>query len=170
MVGMKSDDETLERLKRIEEKLEALEKRGGPMGRYYGYEYKSKKMIFGMPLIHIAQGFDPETGRMRVARGFIAVGNVAIGVFSLGGVALGVFAFGGFSLGLVVFGGAAIGILLGIGGLATGCIALGGMAIGYYAIGGGAVGVHTVSGAGADPELANRFRFLLDYFRTPPGR
>ena len=36
---------------------------------YYGwnYEYKSEAEIFGLPLIHIAQGIDPQTGAPRVA-------------------------------------------------------------------------------------------------------
>ena len=67
---------------------------------YYwgGYEYKSKATIFGMPLVHIAQGFTPE-GRFRVAKGFIAIGNVAVGVIAVGGVAIGIYAVGGLCLG-----------------------------------------------------------------------
>ena len=58
---------------------------------YYGwnYEYKSEAKFFGLPLIHIAQGIDPNTGAPRVAKGIIAIGNIAIGVFALGGLALG---------------------------------------------------------------------------------
>ena len=115
---------------------------GRSLFRYYGYEYKSQRTIFGMPLVHIVSGF-PD-GRMKVARGFIAMGNVAVGVFALGGVAAGLFALGGFGLGLVVFGGLALGLGVGIGGLATGYLAIGGVAIGVYSIGGLSIGVHTI--------------------------
>ncbi len=95
---------------------------------YYGwnYEYKSEMEIFGLPLIHIAQGVDPKTGAPRVAKGIIAIGNIAIGGFAMGGFALGgitiggasvgVFALGGLALGGVTFGGVSIGALLAFGG------------------------------------------------------
>ncbi len=34
----------------------------------FGKEYRSKINFFGIPLIHIASGFDPRTGRNRVCR------------------------------------------------------------------------------------------------------
>ena len=40
---------------------------------YWGWEYRSALELFGWPLIHIAQGIDPDTGRPRVARGIIAI-------------------------------------------------------------------------------------------------
>ena len=46
-------------------------------GISWGYEYRSKAEFLGLPLVHVAQGIDPETGRPRVARGIIAVGNLA---------------------------------------------------------------------------------------------
>ena len=115
---------------------------GWPAYRYFGYEYKSRRMVFGLPLIHIVSGF-PD-GRMKVAKGFIAIGNIAVGVFALGGIAAGMIALGGVGLGLVVLGGVALGLGLGLGGVATGYLAIGGVAIGVYAIGGLSIGVHTV--------------------------
>jgi len=121
---------------------------------YWGYEYRSQLQLFGWPLVHIAQGIDPETGRPRVARGIIAIGNIAIGVFALGGIALGGVTLGGLSLGLFALGG------LALGGVAAGGIALalylaaGGLAVSLnYAIGGLALAPHAISGAGADPEF-----------------
>src|SRR5512139_3330034 len=62
-----------------------------PMGSYgyyrWNYEYKSQAELFGLPLIHIAQGIDPKTGAPRVAKGIIAIGNIAVGVIALGGLA-----------------------------------------------------------------------------------
>ncbi len=147
-----------EKIKRLEDRISQLEKQNSFGRGAMGYEYKSTRMIFGMPFVHIANGINPETGRPYVAKGFIAVGNVAIGVFALGGVAIGAFAFGGVAIGLFVFGGLALGLLIGLGGFATGVIALGGMAAGYYALGGGAIGAHVLSGSYQDPALLELFR------------
>ena len=83
------------------------------MGYNYGwnYEYKSEIEYLGWPLIHIAQGINPETDMPRVAKGVIAIGNLAIGGWALGGIAAGGITLGGLSLGLLSLGGAAIGIL-----------------------------------------------------------
>lgn len=131
------------------------------MRRVFGKEYKSKATLFGLPLVHISFGMDPTTGRSKVAKGIIAIGNVAVGVFSSGGVAIGGVAFGGCSLGLFSCGGFALALLLAVGGFAAGGVAwggfaaggisLGGFSAGYYAYGGAAFGVHTLSGLGQDP-------------------
>lgn len=130
-----------------------------------GYEYRSQAEIFGWPLIHVAQGVDPATGRPRVARGIIAIGNVAIGLFALGGLAAGGIAFGGLSLGALAIGGIALGGVS-LGGLSVAVVlAVGGAAIStQYAIGGLALAPYTLSGAGADPEV-------LDWLETwwPPA-
>src|SRR5262249_18791217 len=59
------------------------------MQQMFGKEYKSKTTIFGIPLLHVAFGIDPKTGKKRVAKGIIAVGDIAIGCFASGGVAMG---------------------------------------------------------------------------------
>lgn len=142
---------------------------GAPTGRgvqpamsHGGYQWRSEAELFGLPLIHIAVGPDPSTGRMRgVARGIVAIGDIAVGVLALGGAAFGGVAIGGFSLGLGALGGAAVGVLLGIGGFATGYAALGGLAIGYYAMGGLALGAHVVGSNVQDPEALEFFRRFL---------
>ncbi len=103
--------------------------------RQRDYEYRSAVTVFGLPLVHIASGRDPEGKRMRVASGIIAIGDVAIGA-----VAIGVFPFGGitigpFGVGLVSFGGAVAGLLTAIGGVAVGGFAVGGLAAGLVALG-----------------------------------
>ena len=129
---------------------------------YPGYEYRSQVRIAGWPLVHIAQGIDPETGRPRVARGVIAIGNIAVGLFSIGGIAAGVFSLGGVSLGLLAFGGVALGGVA-AGGLAVATfLALGGAAISLeYAIGGLAVAPHTIGPDGVDPELLELLKSWL---------
>ncbi|MBN1223223.1 MAG: zinc ribbon domain-containing protein [Candidatus Aminicenantes bacterium] len=122
-----------------------------------GYEYKSSKTLFGMPLVHIVYG--PSYGKiLKPAKGFIAIGNVAIGVISIGGIAIGLISLGGIGLGLVCLGGVALGILGGAGGLATGYIAIGGVAIGTYAIGGVGIGAHTLQN---DPQLREYIQSLI---------
>ena len=131
-------------------------------GRLYGFEYKSKVRLFGMPLVHVAFGVNPATGAPRVARGFIAVGNIAIGVVALGGVALGGIALGGVSLALLAaLGGLAVGGLLALGGLAVGTVAIGGLAVGYYAMGGAAFGAHPLGANAEDAEALEFFKRTL---------
>jgi hypothetical protein len=130
----------------------------------YGYEYRSPQEILGWPLLHVAQGINPQTGLPRVARGIIAIGDVAIGLVAVGGFALGGLAFGGLSLGLAAIGGIAVGGIT-LGGIALGLwLAVGGVALSLlYAVGGVAVGSHVISSMGADPEFLRQIeRWLPD--------
>jgi len=129
---------------------------------YWDYEYKSKTTFFGIPLIHIAQGINHETGFPRVAKGIIAIGGVAIGIFAIGGFAIGGICFGGFAIGLIVFGGVAGGIFA-CGGIAAAIyFAVGGIAISStYAIGGLAIAPHTISSFHTDPELYEKIKNIV---------
>jgi hypothetical protein len=139
---------------------------GYPIRGGYGYEYRSERQLFGLPLVHIVSGnrIDPVTGKLRVAKGIIAIGPVAIGGLALGGSAIGVVSFGGAALGLIAVGGAAIGVLLALGGMAIGLVAIGGGAIGYYALGGWAIGVHALGGNAQDPNMVEFLRNHFPYF------
>jgi hypothetical protein len=134
-------------------------------GQGYGlnYEYKSEAELFGWPLIHVAQGINPETGMPRIAKGVIAIGNIAVGGLAIGGLAVGGITLGGLGLGLFSFGGLAVGILAAAGGLALGGVfAIGGAAISLaYAIGGLALAPHFIGGNGIDPEF---LRLLEKWF------
>ena len=131
---------------------------------YYGwnYEYKSQAELFGLPLIHIAQGIDPQTGGPRIAKGILAIGNIAIGVFALGGLAVGGIALGGASVGLFALGGLALGGAT-LGGVSIGAlVALGGLAISpAYAIGGLALAPHFIGGNGTDPAFVQLLERLF---------
>ena len=109
-------------------------------GRLFGYEYRSQKELFGLPLVHVVLGYgiNSMTGKPRVAKGIIAIGHIALGGIAIGGLSLGVISFGGLALGIAAVGGAAVGLLLALGGMAIGFIAIGGGAFGYYALGGNA--------------------------------
>ena len=55
---------------------------GMGMRPYFHYEYKSKRTLFGLPLVHIHLGWG-----FCHAKGILAIGNVATGLFAFGGVA-----------------------------------------------------------------------------------
>lgn len=135
-----------------------------PPAGYWGYEWRSETELFGLPLVHVARGIDPETGRPLVAKGVIALGNVAIGLLALGGVALGGLTFGGLSLGLLALGGFAVGLGAAFGGAAFSLwLAVGGLAVSLtYAIGGFALAPHALGGNATDPELIEWLRSLRD--------
>ena len=126
-------------------------------GQANSYEYKSKKTIFGMPLVHIIYGPAWLVG-FRPAKGFIAIGNVAIGVIAIGGFAAGLFTLAGIGFGFVCIAGIAVGLGVGIGGVAMGYLAVGGLAVGVYAIGGLGIGVHTLQN---DPRILDAVRKLF---------
>lgn len=118
-------------------------------GYGYGrYEYKSRRCLFGLPLVHINLGRG-----LYVAKGIVAIGNVACGVFSLGGAGVGLVSVGGCSLGLLALGGLALGGLT-LGGLSIGLVALGGCAVGALAMGGLAVGQVAAGGLAVASHLA----------------
>jgi predicted Ser/Thr protein kinase len=126
-----------------------------------GVDYRSRTEWFGLPLLHVVSGIDPQTGRARIARGIIAiggraqgliaVGGLAVGGLAVGGGAVGVIALGGGALGLVSVGGLAVALLFALGGAAIAPIALGGLAIGFVALGGQGIGTHVLDPARQDP-------------------
>ena len=135
-----------------------------------GYEYRSSLAIGGWPLVHVAAGFDPVTMRPKVARGVIAIGNMAVGVVAIAGLSCGLVAVGGLSIGvLLALGGAAFGVGLSAGGFAFGSIAVGGVAIGLvHAIGGAALAPSVIDGARCDPDTAELVRRWLGSGTLPP--
>src|ERR1041384_2082525 len=94
------------------------------------HEFTSHTSILGYPLLHFANGRNPETGKIAVARGVIAIGQIARGFLAIGQVAIGVIAVGQ----------VAIGVLAGVGQAACGIIAIGQMSAGVFCIGQFAVG------------------------------
>jgi predicted Ser/Thr protein kinase len=113
-----------------------------------GWQWKSQSTFMGWPLVHIAYGHHPDTGEKLVAKGLIAIGDVAVGGIAFGGVSVGLASFGGVALGLNAVGGCAIALQLAAGGCAIGALAVGGAAVGALAMGGAAVGGIALGGAG----------------------
>lgn len=117
--------------------------------RRFDYEYKSKRMLFGLPLVHINFGRG-----MKKAKGIIAIGNVAIGLVSIGCFSLGVISIGALAAGMISAGAIAVSLLLSAGALSFGTVAIGGFAIGIFAFGGFALGSHIAIGGFAKGNIA----------------
>ena len=95
-----------------------------------GYEWASKGQWMGLPLVHIAFGYDSK-GNSKTARGIVAigqraVGGVAIGIVAMGFVSIGLVSAGVFSLGVM-----SIGAIIALGLNAFGALAIGVVAVGY---------------------------------------
>ena len=88
-----------------------------------GFEYRSRRTVWGLPLIHVAHDGNGE--RIAVARGVVAIGDAAFGLVAIGGFAVGGVALGGMAVGVLGLGGLALGLLLAIGGLAVSGLAVG---------------------------------------------
>lgn len=93
------------------------------------YEYKSKKTVKGIPLVHVNFGL----GLYR-AKGVFAVGNIATGIFSLGFISAGIVDIGLLAFGVLALGTAAVG-LISMGTVAVGCVAMGAFSFGIFCMG-----------------------------------
>ena len=126
--------------------------------RRFHYEYKSKKMIGKLPLVHINLG----TGIYRakgviavgtVAQGGFAVGLAAMGGFSIGIVSLGILALANLAFGIIAFGSFAVGVIS-IGAFAFGIFSMGAMTFGQFAFGASAHGAQVAVGDVASGKIA----------------
>ncbi|MEM0925735.1 MAG: protein kinase [Planctomycetota bacterium] len=146
----------------------------------FHYRYESRAKLFGLPLVSVATGMDPETALPSTAKGWIAIGDRAVGGIAVGGASVGVVAIGGAAIGINAFGGAAIGLQTALGGAAVSAgFSLGGAAIGLLAIGGGSLGAIVMDqrmGLGAtslreltsDIDARNGFGDLLQHWASLP--
>lgn len=103
------------------------------------FEYKSKRTLFGLPLVHI-NGKWGGTAKGVVAVGFkacgvVSVGFLSMGVLSAGCLSLGVLSLGVLALGVLALGSVAVGLLLALGAVAAGFVAYGAAAFGGFAAG-----------------------------------
>jgi hypothetical protein len=116
-----------------------------------GFEFTSKTAFKGIPLVQI------NTKPFGIAKGVIAIGNVAVGVIAIGGISIGVVSAGGISLALsLAMGGIATSLWVAVGGLAVALYtAIGGLAIAYdIAIGGAAMANNYSLGGFASARVA----------------
>lgn len=116
----------IERTERPGDAAQARPEQSAPgAGWRWHYEYKSRRTLFGLPLLHINVG----RGAMYRATGIVAIGLAARGVVAVGLVSLGVLAVGAAALGGAATGAVAVGYVA-VGSLAVGKVAIGSLAIG----------------------------------------
>lgn len=114
----------------------------------YRYEYKSKRTLGGVPLVHINIGRGAY-----VAKGILAIGNISVGLLSIGLIAVGGLCIGLLAAGLIGLAAVTLG-LFAAGGVAVGAVAAGGAAFGVFAFGGLAVGMFSVGGCAVASDIA----------------
>jgi hypothetical protein len=147
-----------------------------PSGQYFA-EFRSHTTVFGLPLLHFTRGICPETGRRVVAKGFFAVGRIAMGVIALGQASAGFISFGQASLGLLfclaqagaglaAIGQLAAGFNFGVGQIATGLTAIGQIAAGKYVLAQIGLGTHLWTPGHADPAAVQHFQELWARFSS----
>lgn len=111
--------------------------------------YQSRARFLGLPVLAISQG--PDSGRgehIGIARGWIAIGDIAVGGFvGIGGIALAPVSLAGVGLGLFSVGGLALGALA-FGGASFGAISVGGLAFGWELAVGGLAFAHEIAFGG----------------------
>ena len=131
--------------------------------RAWGFEWRTKTQVFGWPLVHVAVGRDPETRKLRVAKGVIAIGQFGIGLVTVAQFGIGLFfGLGQFMLGSVVVAQFALALLFGLGQFAFGYIAIGQFAVGEYARAQITYGRYAWSGMRQDPQAVAPFGKICD--------
>jgi hypothetical protein len=99
-----------------------------------GFEWRSARQIMGYPLVHVAIGRNAQ-GRLRVAKGVIAIGQFAVGLVTVAQFGVGVlFGFGQIIFGLTALAQFAGAVIIGVGQFATGYVAIGQMVVAYYGL------------------------------------
>lgn len=122
----------------------------------FSLKYTSSISLFGLPLVDVQVStlrIDSETlewrhEKLRWAKAWIAIGDVATGAIAIGGLTFGVISIGFVSTGAVSLGLLSIGLVsiggVAVGGVSVGLISIGGVAVGIFAMGyhafGGAIG------------------------------
>lgn len=103
-------------------------------------ERKSKRMLWGMPLWHIAKNARGVIAIGLRAKGIIAIGVRSCGVVSLGVLSLGVLSCGTLSLGLLFSFGVFAAALMSVGTISAGIFAIGAIGFGVFSLGAVAIG------------------------------
>jgi len=128
-----------------------------------GYEWRSETEYYGYPLVSVAFGRNGK-GAMRVAKGWIAIGQFALGVVTFAQFGVGaVFGFGQFMLGIVAIAQFAVALLFGLGQFATGYVAIGQIAFGSYALCQSGFAEHLWSQTAKDQEAVRFFKHMAEY-------
>jgi hypothetical protein len=121
-----------------------------------GFEWKTRTAIFGMPLICIAYGRDGG-GKIRVAKGILAIGQYALGGIVVAQFGAGLLAIGQFVAGVFVIGQLALGLVLAAGQISCGLMAIGQVVVGVYGLGQIGFAEYLWSQGRADMEAVSMF-------------
>jgi hypothetical protein len=125
-----------------------------------GFEWKSQRTVYGWPLVHVAFGREA-SGKFRVAKGVIAIGQFGIGLFTIAQIGVGfLFGFGQVMVGLTAIAQVAVTVLFGFGQFASGVAAVGQVVLAYYGLGQVGLAAHLWSIGTKDPEAARFFTAL----------
>ncbi len=144
---------------------------GGRIVRAWGFEWRTKAEVFGWPLVHVAIGRDPQTLKLRVARGIVAIGQFGVGLVTIAQFGVGLlFAFGQVVGGNIAVGQIAIGVLFGLGQFAIGLTAIGQFALGRHVLAQIGFGKHVWTSGRRDPEAVRHFRALWQNLKALLGR
>jgi hypothetical protein len=128
----------------------------------WGFEWKSQRTYLGYPLVHIAVGRD-ERGKLRVAKGIIAIGQFAVGAITVAQFGVGLlFGFGQIIFGLTVLAQFAAAALVGVGQFASGYVAVGQLVLGYYGLGQVGLAKFLWSTQRADPQAVAFFQQIWE--------
>jgi len=139
--------------------------------RGWGFEWRTRAEILGWPLVHVAVGRNPQTGRLRVAKGIIAVGQIGIGLITVAQLGVGIlFALGQLVGGYVAIGQGALGLRFGLGQFACGMTAIGQFAFGKYVLAQAGAGKFVWSTRLRDPEAVQHFQNLWGFVKGLLGR
>jgi hypothetical protein len=129
-------------------------------------DWKTQMRFLGLPLVHVAFGRDSR-GKLRVAKGFIAIGQFALGFVTIAQFGVGaLFGFGQFMLGLATVAQFAGGVIFGLGQFATGYVAIGQIVLGYYGLCQLGWAEFMWSPKHKDPEAVSFFHELLRSIRS----
>jgi len=130
-----------------------------------GYEWKSQTTLYGYPLVHVAFGRDKQ-GKLRVAKGIVAIGQFAIGVITVAQFGVGIlFGFGQFIFGLTAVAQFSLAVIFGLGQFATGYIAIGQFVFAYYGLAQVGFGKYLWSKGREDIEAVDFFLRLASSIR-----
>lgn len=135
-----------------------------------GVDWKSEATLWGVPLVHVACGRDAK-GKLRVAKGIIAIGQFGIGLVTIAQFGVGLFfGFGQFVLGTAVVAQVAVGVVFGLGQVAVGYCAIGQVVVGVYALGQAGIAEYLWSTQRKDPEAVEFFGQMVESVRQLLGR
>jgi len=157
----------------VSEKARACPHCGNPMGPAgstgkpgWGFEWRTQAEVLGWPLIHVAIGRNERTGKLRVAKGIVAVGQFAVGLVTIAQFGIGLlFGFGQLVGGIIAVGQVALGIYFGLGQFATGITVIGQLALGKYVLAQVGFGEHVWSTKVRDQEAVEYFHRLWNTIR-----